>query len=559
MIENERVIVPRWAGWATLPATLLAVLLVATMTVSAVAPPAAVTLPELPRVYVDTELGPPSGRTIQVRRGGDFQAALNTARLGDVIVLQAGATYVGPFVLPKKEGDGWLVVRSSAPDSNFEVGGVRRVSPSVASFMPRLVASRNEVLSLAAGAHHYYFVGVELSPTPGTFLYTLIGPAVSPRSDADQVHHLVFDRCYLHGDPDRGSRRAFVLNGRHLAVTRSYLADFKEAGADSQALVGWNGPGPIKILDNYLEGAGENVMFGGADPTIPGLVPSDVEIRGNTFSKNPRWDPKVSAYGGSRWTVKALLELKNARRVLIEGNVFEGTWDNALLFTPRNQSGTAPWSTVEDITVRYNWFRRVYSVLRISGHDNEHSSRQTAKILFEHNVAESLSVSGEANPKAIVLLNGPDDVVIRHNTILTTPDQGSSFLLLAGARSKRGNIFTFRDNIVDVGTYGLFAEDPPLGRTSATLLDGHFQSWTFTGNVLVGSARVATNTYPAGQSWVVSLDAVGFLDLSRGNLRLSPTSRHRGAARDGGDPGADIRMVSQALAHYMSVRNPTSD
>jgi hypothetical protein len=148
-------------------------------------------------------------------------------------------------------------------------------------------------------------------------------------------------------------------------------------------------------------------------------------------------------------------------------------------------------------------------------------------------------------------------VTIRHNTILITPDQGSSFLFLAGGRLKRGNVFTFRDNIFDVGTYGLIAEDPPLGQSSATLLDGHYQSWTFTGNVLVGSRRVATNTYPAGQSWVASLDAVGFVDLARRDLRLSPTSRHRGATVDGSDPGADLRTLSKVLAHYMSVTNPT--
>jgi hypothetical protein len=535
---------------------LLGGLLLAAVAVSTVAQQV-MTLPELPREYVDTEPGQPSGRTIHVPRGGDFQAALNAARLGDVITLQAGATYSGPFVLPKKEGAGWLVVRSSAPESSFEAGGVRRVSPSVASHMPRLVAPRGGVLSLAPGAHHYYFVGLELSPTPGTYLFSLVGPAVEPRSDAEQFHHVVFDRCYLHGDPARGSRRAFVLNGRHLAVMHSHLSDFKEAGADSQALIGWNGSGPFKILDNYLEGAGENVMFGGGDPAIPGLVPSDIEIRGNTLSKNPRWDPKASVYDGSRWTVKALLELKNARRVLIEGNVFEETWDNALLFTPRNQSGTAPWSTVEDVTVRYNWIRRVYSVLRISGYDNEHPSRPTARILVEHNVADSLYGTGPPNPKAILLGGGPDDVTIRHNTILITPDQGSSFLFLAGGRLKRGNVFTFRDNIFDVGTYGLIAEDPPLGQSSATLLDGHYQSWTFTGNVLVGSRRVATNTYPAGQSWVASLDAVGFVDLARRDLRLSPTSRHRGATVDGSDPGADLRTLSKVLAHYMSVTNPT--
>lgn len=37
--------------------------------------------------------------------------------------------------------------------------------------------------------------------------------------------------------------------------------------------------GIIRRDGNFLEAASENVMFGGADPQIPGLVPADIEIR----------------------------------------------------------------------------------------------------------------------------------------------------------------------------------------------------------------------------------------------------------------------------------------
>ena len=40
--------------------------------------------------------------TINVAAGGDFQAALNSAHAGDVIMLAAGATFQGPFLLPVK-------------------------------------------------------------------------------------------------------------------------------------------------------------------------------------------------------------------------------------------------------------------------------------------------------------------------------------------------------------------------------------------------------------------------------------------------------------------------
>ena len=50
------------------------------------------------------------------------------------------------------------------------------------------------------------------------------------------------------------------------------------------------------------------------------------------------------------WTVKNLVEFKNAQNVLVEGNTIENNWaagqqGYSILFTPRNQSGTAPWKT----------------------------------------------------------------------------------------------------------------------------------------------------------------------------------------------------------------------
>src|SRR5215470_14178490 len=99
-------------------------------------PGSAPALAELPREYVDTALTQSTGRTIHVPAGGDLQSALNSARLGDVITLAAGATYTGTFLLPKKDGTGWLVVRTDTPDARLESGSSRRVNPAQAPLMP---------------------------------------------------------------------------------------------------------------------------------------------------------------------------------------------------------------------------------------------------------------------------------------------------------------------------------------------------------------------------------------------------------------------------------------
>ena len=59
---------------------------------------------------------PVAGATIVVRADDDLQAAIDRARPGDTLLLEAGATYTGNFVLPDKDGTRPIIVRSAADD-----------------------------------------------------------------------------------------------------------------------------------------------------------------------------------------------------------------------------------------------------------------------------------------------------------------------------------------------------------------------------------------------------------------------------------------------------------
>src|SRR5439155_16949746 len=133
---------------------------------------------------------------------------------------------------------------------------------------------------------------------------------------------------------------------------------------DTQALCGWSGPGPFKIVNNFLSSAGENVNMGGPYASIPNLVPSDMEIRGNYFFKPLSWKVGDPSYAGIHWGVKNLFELKNGQRILFTGNMLQNNWIDAqngfaLLLTPYNTSGTNIWVTVSDITITGNTFINV--------------------------------------------------------------------------------------------------------------------------------------------------------------------------------------------------------
>ena len=119
---------------------------------------------------------------------------------------------------------------------------------------------------------------------------------------------IVFERCYIHGNKTGELRTGITMNTREFAISDSYISEIHENGADSQALLGFNGTGPYQIVNNFIEGSGENVLFGGADPKIDQLVPADILIERNHFFKPLHWKKGHPDY--QQWTVKNLLEFK---------------------------------------------------------------------------------------------------------------------------------------------------------------------------------------------------------------------------------------------------------
>src|SRR5436190_174023 len=61
--------------------------------------------------------GRADGATVTVPAAGDLHAALLTARTGDVIALEPGATYVGNFTLPEKDGSDFITIRTGGAEA----------------------------------------------------------------------------------------------------------------------------------------------------------------------------------------------------------------------------------------------------------------------------------------------------------------------------------------------------------------------------------------------------------------------------------------------------------
>jgi GT2 family glycosyltransferase len=481
-----------------------------------------------------------AGKVWSVPPGGDFQSALSGARPGDTIVLQAGTRYVGEFHLPKKDGNDWITIQStSLGGRRFPAAGTR-IGPSDAAAMAKVIAPSGSAIVADAGAHHYRFIGIELAPATGVYLFNLVDLGSTATTIDAVPHDFVFDRCYLHGDQAQGTRRGIALNSGDATIMNSYFADFKEVGADSQAIAGWNGPGPFQIVNNYLEGSGENILFGGADPAIENLVPSDITIQRNTFSKPLAWRAGDPAFQGTEWTVKNLIELKNARRVTIDGNVFENNWVQAqngfsILFTVRNQDGNAPWSTIEDVTFSNNIIRHVPAGINVLGQDDINRSQQSDRIAIRNNLF--LDVGGSlGNGKLFQLLNGTRDVTIEHNTGFQT-----DALLFTGDTLPHTGVI-FQNNIAPHNLYGIIGSGTGVGNPS---IEQYLPGAVIRRNVMAGGNP---SFYPPDNFFPSSLNDVQFVNQASGNFRLASTSQFHGKATDGRDPGADLDAIAAAMA-----------
>jgi hypothetical protein len=483
-----------------------------------------------------------TGTTIRVNAGDDLQAAIDRAQPGDTVALARGATFVGNFVLPVKAANEYITVRTEGDDGFPPEGS--RIMPADAGSLAKLRSpNTSAVLRTAAGAHHWRLQLLEFEGNRnGDGVIVLLGSGARDQHTLDAVpHDLIVDRCYVHGDPEVGQKAGIALNSAATTVTNSYISDMKRVGQDAQALGGWNGPGPFRIENNYLEAAGENFLMGGAAPYIPNLVPSDITFRYNHLAKPRDWR-------GSKWQIKNLFELKSARRVLVEGNVFEYNWKAAqpgyaIVLTPRSSDNAVPWAAVEDVTFRSNIVRHVAAVFNILGTDDARASGPGRRIKILDNLFYDVSgATWGGNGVFMQLGLGPSDVVVQHNTIIHS---GTLIGAYGGSKASPAQSvgFVFTDNIARHNRYGVFGAGHATGNDS---LGAFFVSPVFTHNVLAGgdAARYpGGNLFPSREEF----DAQ-FVDAAHDDFRLTPTSRWRGQATDGSDLGAHVEQILRRTA-----------
>lgn len=546
---------------------------------------------ELPRVYLQTTLAdtPAPGKTVSVSQGEDLQTAFNNATCGETIELQAGALFSGQFTLPAKGCDDqhWIIIRTSTPDSALPPEGTR-MTPCQAGIgslpgRPSFPCSNPQkllaTLSYAGtgsgpiffenGASYYRLLGLEVTRiTHGMAIANLI--SVGTPSD-----HLVFDRLYVHGTAKDETRRGLQLGaGTNVAVQDSYFSDFHCAVGgscqDSQSISGGTGSlpmGPYKIEDNFLEAAGENIIFGGGPATV---APTDIQISRNHFFKPLTWMKGTPGFMGMVAIVKNHLELKNAQRVLVDGNVMENSWGGfsqagfSIVVTPKNQdSGSGnicPLCQVSDVVVRNGTISHVgggivlANALAVGGEVPLQGQRYSVHDLIVDDIdpvrynGHGVFVQVSTIPKPLL-----QHILISHITAFPP----HALLNVGGPNTVRMDDFTFTNSVFASGEYPILStgaygsNDCAHWGILSAVINQCFAQYTFSHNAFLDvPPSYPPSAWPSG-NFFYSDSSIEFVNYNGGNggdYHLLPGSPGKGAATDGTDLGANIDGVQNAIA-----------
>lgn len=464
-----------------------------------------------------------SGKIIRVPSGGDLQAALNKAESGDVIELAAGGVY-NAIELPKKALNDFITIRSSAY-SQLPAG--KRVKPEQAGSMAKIVTrSSDPAVNARDGANHFRFIGIEFTGDTSDYIYNilLLGNDQSPTNVPSNIE---IDRSYIHPSSKGISRRGIAINSAQTIIQNSYISGFGFPGEETQAICGWTGTRDIKILNNYLEGGAENVLFGGSDPASAELTPTNIELRGNFFNKPASWIGNA--------TLKCLFELKNAKNVTVIGNVFSNNYvGSAFRITVRDQNGKATFSTIEDVIISDNVIKNAGEGINILGKDDTYPSQTLKRLRIVNNLMVNLKGgNGFEGDGYLFQISDGEDIRILNNTGLNS---GSAFKF--HGTLPRGLIV--RDNIAGHGPYGIVGIDNKLSTSRAM----------FQNNLFINNMKILPDDYnfPSGNILVQSIDNIGFTDPKKGNYQLAESSKYLRSGVSGGRIGADIARINAAVA-----------
>jgi hypothetical protein len=495
---------------------------------------------------LNTEIATAAGRAGKTH----IKMALGTYSPSAPVVLrvrtQAGATYI------------------SCPDTSLlpsQVAGtvvgkaVNRIDPSDAAVMPTLtcLSGNQPFFEEVDGCTDYHFRGLNFT-NPSNLTLSDGWFDLSPGTQtvlSNYPDKISIQQCLFNGGTGNILR---AVNGaaRRIAVFDCYATSVGSTAGDCQFFWSASGPGPYRIVNNYLSigGTSENIMFGGS-PLVGSddtFLPSDIEVRGNVFTK------PLTGYGGSGGAHKNHFEVKFGRRILLEGNVCKvhnrGGQDRSIVIklTAQGTGGSVDVQTT-DVLIRLNDISDSPGGIGVSGEeDNPPGTHKTSGVEVACNLVHDLNATGGASGGVAQRFAGLiEDVDCHHNTLLGyEPNDFANGIAFNSAADEIVNL-TIRYNVLA----GSDAIPLRCVRSLNSLGNGEtaFAAHTSGVSLFEDNLCVApTGTEYDDQVRVAAVANLGFVNLAGGDYTLSSSSLGYHAGPSGEDYGCPITLLNTVLS-----------
>jgi hypothetical protein len=423
-------------------------------------------------------------------------------------------------------------------------------------------------------------MGLEITRTSGT---GFIGSLITPFGAVD---HIIVDRVWLHGSRQDDTATGVNFNGMtDAAVVDSYFSDFHctaitgscSEGHAIAAGVGTIATGPLRIAGNFIEASSENILFGGGYSTVR---PTDIEIRRNHFFKPLTWKKGqtgyVGGYNGNPFVVKNHIELKNAVRVLIEGNIFENNWGGfsqsgySIVLTAKNQAGANGTNlcsacAVTDVTIRYNKISHTGAGIQMADLRSDNGGIASAGERFSiHDTTIDDIEAGfyVGSGTLFQVYNGWPTHPLKNitiNHITGFPDPLSKIISLGNKiTNPQMSGFTLTNSILGKSLYPMWSvgglTDCAIYNVPLSSLNSCFGSWIFTDNAVIATSAInyPPSKWPVGNYFPATTSTVDFTNFNGGDLgnyQLLSSSPYQNMGSDGKDLGADMNALAAATAN----------
>jgi hypothetical protein len=461
---------------------------------------------------------------IRVRAGDNLQAAYDAAQPGQRLLLDPAGTWPTLKLNKKPAGPNVRITTENVQDFVD-----KRVTAAEAAGFAKIGGGPGPAVTTEPGGGATDFDNIQFIPSADTGRFsTVVYLGTGMEKDVLALPHDVnLRRVICVVDWTKQTQRRFIRS-ECVGVTLidSRAEGFNKPGPDdANAFITTNSPGPFLVQNCFLEATAENLLFGGGDPQINGLVPgqSGTVIRRCHFFKPLAWKTATQIAG----QVKNLFELKNAKNVLVEDCVFENVWTSgqdgsAIVLTVRNQDNSAPWSTVQDITFRNS---RVIGTeryaVRVLGTDDTAGRASVLAKNFKFQNIESESGRG------FYINRGLDGLSIEHWTAAKIAGHFLSFEhdVVTG--------LAMNNNLLRSGLYGIHSPDAGLGKSA---LAKYAPGYVWGTNAAEKSTNATTViSYPIGTTVLAAGSIVYDANAKRYNPLLN--------GADGLPMGADLSQT----------------